>query len=235
MALRGTLSDIGIVDLIQFPHAGRRTGELIITADDQEGRLYYDKGSLVHATLGNAEGVEALALMVDWTQGSFEFLSDTEPGRRTLEMDLHRAVMQALKLHDERKEEERLKLEASANSASHDGVLCSQLEQFVSSTDFVSHASVVSSDGSLTAAADGPEGPPEGIDHLHAALQALCQSYSRGNLHKVFLLDEHGTVVLHRLPGGGSLVAVARKEASLGAVSMSVARLADKLDHGGVP
>ena len=52
MALKGTLADIGIIDLIQFPHAGRRTGELVVTADDHEGRLYYDKGSLVHACLG---------------------------------------------------------------------------------------------------------------------------------------------------------------------------------------
>ncbi len=30
MALSGALSDLGVVELIQFPNAGRKTGELVI-------------------------------------------------------------------------------------------------------------------------------------------------------------------------------------------------------------
>ena len=68
--------------------------------------------------------MEALVRMVDWIEGSFEFLNDSEPTRKTFDMDLHRAVMQALKVHDERKEEEaRLKLEKSAVAEPDDGTL----------------------------------------------------------------------------------------------------------------
>jgi predicted regulator of Ras-like GTPase activity (Roadblock/LC7/MglB family) len=231
MALKGTLADIGIIDLMQFPYTGRRTGELVVTADGKEGRIYYDQGSLVHACLGNAAGMEALVLMVDWIEGSFEFITDSEPPHKTVEMDLHRAVMQALKLHDERKkEEERLKLEKSAGTEPDDGILSSQLKEFVSSTDFALHASVISSDGSLRAAAEDPNGLPEGTETLRNSLHSLWQSYPRGNLNKIFLVDEQGTVVLMRLPDVGGLVVVAQKEASLGAISMSVARLAEKLE-----
>ena len=106
MALKGTLSDLGIIDLVQFPHGGRKTGKLVIAANGGEGHLYYDTGALVHAELGDFEGMAALVRMVDWTEGTFEFVPDTQPSRKTIELDLHRAVMNALRLHDELKAEE---------------------------------------------------------------------------------------------------------------------------------
>ncbi|MBI5249734.1 MAG: DUF4388 domain-containing protein [Desulfomonile tiedjei] len=230
MALKGTLADIGIIDLVQFPHAGRKTGELVVSADGQEGRLSYDKGSLVHASTENYEGLDALVLVVGWTQGTFEFLSDVAPTRKTIDMDLHRAVMQALKLHDEQKEEEqRRKLERSQAVREEDGILSSKLEEFVSSVDFVVRSSVISPDGSLRAAADGVVGPPEGIEKLEVELHNLLQSYPRGKLNRAILVDEHGTVVLIGLQEGDALIVAANKEASLGSVSIAVGRLAATL------
>jgi len=231
MALKGTLSDIGIIDLIQFPHVGRRTGQLVVTDGDQEGRLFYDKGSLVHACFGDTEGMEALVNMVAWTDGAFEFLNSSEPTRKTVDMDLHRAVMQALKLHDERKEEEeRLKAEGAIENTEGDALLSSLLTEFVSSTEFALHASLTSPDGSLKAVAEGMDGPPEGIAKLRASLYALLNSYPRGTLNKVFIVDDYGTVIMMRLPSGTALIVTASKDASLGSVSMGVGRLAERLE-----
>ena len=38
-----------------------------------------------------------------WNEGAFEFIPGAEPEARSIDLDLHRAVMQALKLHDELK------------------------------------------------------------------------------------------------------------------------------------
>lgn len=108
MALRGTLADIPIINLIQFPQTGRRTGRLVVTSDDMEATLFYKGGALVHAILGNGEkGVEALVRIVGLNAGMFEFTSEIQSQETSLEMDLHRSLMIALKLHDERKEQER--------------------------------------------------------------------------------------------------------------------------------
>lgn len=123
MGLKGTLADLGIVDLIQFPHAGRKTGEMTITGKAGEAKLYYEKGALVHAVLDDHTGMEALVLLVDWTEGSFEFNPDVEADVRTIQVDLHRAVMQALKLHDEMKLEEEQKRAQQSSAPEEDGRL----------------------------------------------------------------------------------------------------------------
>lgn len=231
MALKGTLEDMAIIDLVQFPHAGRKTGQLVISGNDGEAVLFYEEGALVHATLGDASGMDALVRIVDWGEGTFEFVSGVAPEARTIELDLHRAVMQALKLHDELKlqqEKERTR-EASPHNEG-DEVLTTRLSEFLHSSDFALHACVVAPDGNLRASVDGAEGSPDGIEELRSILHSVVQSYPRGSVSRVLVQDDLGTVALVRLRSGSSLITVASKDASLGAVSMSVGRLAAGLE-----
>jgi hypothetical protein len=230
MALKGTLKDMAIVDLIQFPHSGRKTGHLIISGTDGEARLSYENGSLVHATLGGASGMDALVRVVDWDEGTFEFVPDAEPEARTIELDLHRAVMQALKLHDELKREEEQRAKEASGQEKGDEALTIRLSEFVGSNDFALHACVLDSGGKIRASVDGPDGPPEGIEKLRPALHSLVRAHPRGALRRILLEDDLGTVTLVGLRDKGSLIAVAGKGASLGAVSMSVGRLAAGLE-----
>jgi len=231
MALKGTLADLGIIDLIQFPHVGRKTGELVITTDDMVARLYYDSGSLVHAILGTNLGMDALVRLVDWSEGNFEFIGETEPPSRTIELDLHRAVMQALKLHDEMKQaEEQQKMEQSGEDERSTQALVSHLNEFVASNSFALHACVLSREGEVRAAADGPEGTQEGIESLRTAIHAFVQSYPRDDLKRMFMVDAEGTAVMVGLSNGSSLIVLAGKDASLGAVTVSVGRLAATLE-----
>ena len=231
MALKGTLEDMAIIDLVQFPHSGRKTGHLIISGTDGEARLSYENGSLVHATLGNISGMDALVRVVGWNEGTFGFVPDAEPEARTIELDLHRAVMQALKLHDElKKEEEERRAKEVSGQEEGDEALTTRLSEFVGSNDFALHACVLDSGGKIRAAVDGPDGPPEGIENLRSALHSLVRTHPRGALRRILLEDDHGTVTLVGLRDGGSLIAVASKGASLGSVSMSVGRLAAGLE-----
>jgi hypothetical protein len=227
MALQGTLEDLGIIDLVQFPHAGRKTGELIINSDGREARLYYEKGSLIHASLGDAAGIEALVRVVDWTEGTFEFMATELAVKRNIELDLHRAVMQALKIHDELKEAElRRKAERKAEPKVADESLSKQLIEFVSSNDFAVHACVFGHDGTLKAASGTQSARPDEAQELWPALHALLRDYPGGALNKLYILDKMGTVILIRLGNGDSLIVTAAKEASLGAVTVNVGRLA---------
>jgi hypothetical protein len=104
------------------------------------------------------------------------------------------------------------------------------LSEFVDSNDFTLYSCVLDSGGKIRASVGAPEGPPEGIEKLRSELHELTQSYPRGALRRILLEDDLGTVILIGLRDGGSLIAVASKEASLGSVSVSVGRLAAALE-----
>ena len=105
------------------------------------------RGSLVHATLGDVSGMDALVRVVDWSEGTFEFLPDMEPEARSIDLDLHRAVMQALKIHDELKAEEEREVSTDEGQGDTDDVLTGKLKEFLDSNDSALHASVLDPDG----------------------------------------------------------------------------------------
>jgi hypothetical protein len=118
------------------------------------------KGSLVHVTQGDASGMDALVRVVGWREGTFEFLPDLEPEAKSIDLDLHRAVMQALKIHDELKAEEERRASENPAQGETDEALTGKLAEFLGSYDFAAHVSVLDSDGRES----GPRPTvPEGI------------------------------------------------------------------------
>ncbi len=115
MALKGSLDDMGIVDLIQFFGQSRKTGVLLLNSEGQEARLYYRKGNLTDARAGQDSGMDVVSHVIDWTGGDFEFQAGVESDDPVLDIDLPRALMTAVKIRDERKmAEERRRQEEEA-------------------------------------------------------------------------------------------------------------------------
>jgi predicted regulator of Ras-like GTPase activity (Roadblock/LC7/MglB family) len=237
MALMGTLADLGVVDLVQFPHAGRKTGELIVAGPEREARLYYAGGKLVHASSGGLRGIDALVDVVDWTQGEFEFRPAVEPPETSIELELHRAVMLALKTRDERKAEEERKRAAEDESErtkrAAEAQLGARLAAFVGGAPWALHACVIGRDGAVLAEASGEDGAPPEAARLCTALHALLDTYPRPGLRRALVEDALGTVVLGSLGEHRAVAVVAAREASVGAVSMAVSKLAATLAGGG--
>ncbi len=107
MTLIGTLEDMNIMELIQFPGRGRKSGELHLSYAQKKAILVYNNGFLIHAEIGDNKGFDALITILDWEEGEFEFQPKKEiRAKGTINGELIHVVMQALKLRDERKEEE---------------------------------------------------------------------------------------------------------------------------------
>jgi hypothetical protein len=53
MAIEGPLQDIGIHDVFQLLDLARKSGRLTVRspARGNEGRVYFDKGAVIHATM----------------------------------------------------------------------------------------------------------------------------------------------------------------------------------------
>jgi predicted regulator of Ras-like GTPase activity (Roadblock/LC7/MglB family) len=229
MALSGTLADIGIVELVQFPSNGRKTGELIIAGPDDEARLYYLDGSLVHTNVGELSGMEGLVEVVSWSTGEFEFRMGVECEPRTIELDLHRVLMLALKTRDERAEAAR-KRTGTGNSETGGSNVVEKvqnlLEKLVGSTDALNGAYLLSSDGSIIAKAQTDVSSEEkDLKTVMNQITLFYENYAREKLGRIFLEDDEG--ILHASRIGSSHIAVigAGREVSLGVVSMMMNKL----------
>lgn len=100
-ALSGSLSTVGLFDLLRIPMTTGRTGTLIVVSEDPdvadpEARLHYREGTLVAGTLGHRSGEQALRDMIGWKEGYFEFLADTEPPER-IDPRLHAVALTEIK------------------------------------------------------------------------------------------------------------------------------------------
>jgi CheY-like chemotaxis protein len=71
----GTLSDMGVVDLIQTIEIGRKTGIIHFSSHDAPPRMrevYFRNGKVIDAILGKLEGEKAIYRLLMWNTGDFE-------------------------------------------------------------------------------------------------------------------------------------------------------------------
>lgn len=239
MTLQGTLTDLGIVDLVQFPHAGRKTGELIVVSAEHHARLYYRGGRLVHAVMDDYQGQDVLVELFGLEEGEFEFRQDIQADEVSIEGDLHLAVMQALKIRDERKLEQERR-EAAQQGDPADGAqgdtmdqrLTAILDDFFSQNDYARYACVIDVDGQPMAQALGA-GDTEHIEALRASIAALARDYPREGLARIFIEDKGGVAAAQQTSAGDLLLLVAEGSVSLGVVSMGVSKLCATLNDEG--
>ena len=100
-SVRGSLTQMSVLDLIQALDAGRKTCRLVLTYKRLVSRIYFHDGRLIHATCGNLSGAAVVYEVVAWTAGTF--LIDFEWGEcpRTITQSTQAVVLEALHRLDE--------------------------------------------------------------------------------------------------------------------------------------
>jgi hypothetical protein len=228
MALRGDLEDLGPIELIQLPATGRRTGELILVGAEHEARLYYEKGNVVHARLGDIQGLDVLVNIVDWQEGEFEFRLGVVSEEKTIEMDLHRAIMQTLKLRDERSRDEA---QAAKEKSSED--LGSRLEEelsgFLEEHQALSYICLVTAEQTIVAEVAHDGQVPQHVEDLRTELSALLESHPRNKLNRIIMVDEEGILFWERTSFDFDALLLAPPDSTLGAVSLAANKLVTHL------
>ncbi|MEW6368161.1 MAG: DUF4388 domain-containing protein [Acidobacteriota bacterium] len=223
MTLQGSLKEFGIVELLQFPYNGRKTCQVVMRSGEAEASLHYDHGRLVHAIQGDRYGEEVLMTVVDWEDGTFEIRQDVASPARTIDTDLHRLIMLALKARDERKLAEQKRQEEIRRGG---GNLTMKLDEWVKLGGVLSHLAVMNPDGVVLAQTGGK---PEGIEELRRLIPGVIRSYPRRAFKRLYCEDESGFVVAQRLDEHRVLLAVTDAGRTLGAVTLAVNKLASQL------
>jgi len=221
--LRGSLTDLSIVDLVQIPLGNRKTGELLIATEEQDARLYYVDGNLVHLISGDAEGARVLDLIIGWHEGEFEFRPDVLTDGSSFEGDLTRILLAASNRFDEVKELEQATGEAADK-------VRRLLYDFLSDNDFAIHACLMYGNGTMDVCGAERVDTPPWLNSLRSQVLDVVAGYPRKQLNRMLFEDEEGTLVVTCFPEDQSALLVAAKQgATLGAVSIGVDRLAKKI------
>ncbi|MEO6094849.1 MAG: DUF4388 domain-containing protein [Fibrobacteria bacterium] len=99
--LSGDLRFFAFTDLVQTVMTARMTGTLTVERTGSRARFGFRVGGLVHASLGNSSGTEALDEVLRWTVGSFRFHPDQMLPVDNLDGDTMSILLEALRRMDE--------------------------------------------------------------------------------------------------------------------------------------
>ncbi len=102
MSIEGDLKDIGLGTIVQAICIERRKGRLLLNCREQEGVIFFDNGEIVHASLGDLEGVEAIYKLLTWNSGWFRLTEQMEVPRHTIRMNWNHLLLDGLRRVDEK-------------------------------------------------------------------------------------------------------------------------------------
>lgn len=99
--LRGSLSQMNVIDLVQSLEMGRKSCQLSMTNGTDKCELYFDGGQVKHATYGSITGDEAVFKVLRWTDGNFQINFEGKTTQETTTLNTQGLLMEGLRLLDE--------------------------------------------------------------------------------------------------------------------------------------
>jgi len=97
----GSLSEMGLPDIIQILSAGRKSGALKVSYLAGEGIIYFQDGRVVDAESSAAWGEEAVYELLSAPEGDFELHSNLRASRTTIAMSTEGLIMEGIRRLDE--------------------------------------------------------------------------------------------------------------------------------------
>ena len=102
MKLKGELGIIEVSSLIQTINQLRKTGKLeILLPNGDKGEIFFDNGEIIHAHSPDNFGLEALAEILLFKEGEFNFKENIVLPAPSIRMDTDRAIIEAISMVDE--------------------------------------------------------------------------------------------------------------------------------------
>ncbi len=104
----GAISVQTLPDIVQLYVLSSATGLLIVNHHSGEGRLWFDRGAILHAVTANARGDEAFYEIMMWSGGEFRMRAGAKAPERSILSDWQGLLIESCRRIDEkRRDEER--------------------------------------------------------------------------------------------------------------------------------
>ncbi len=99
--LRGNLTQMNVIDLVQSLEMGRKSCLLTMTKGDEKCEIYFNQGQAKHAAYGSVSGDEAVFKVLRWTEGNFQINFNGKSALETTTLNTQGLLMEGLRLLDE--------------------------------------------------------------------------------------------------------------------------------------
>ncbi|HEX4962194.1 MAG TPA: DUF4388 domain-containing protein [Thermoanaerobaculia bacterium] len=102
MAFQGSLKELPLPDIIQLVSVSGKTGVFALRRNnDASGEIFLRGGQIVHASVGDLQGEEAMYELAIWPEGEFVFTPGKETELTTIQKSNTNLLMEAARRIDE--------------------------------------------------------------------------------------------------------------------------------------
>jgi len=101
MAFQGSLKELPLPDIIQLVSVSGKTGKFTLTREADRGYIFLKSGQMVHASVGELIGEEAIYSLAIWNSGDFQFTAGEGADRQTITKSNTNLLMEAARRLDE--------------------------------------------------------------------------------------------------------------------------------------
>jgi CheY-like chemotaxis protein len=99
--VRGSLSQMNVIDLMQSLEMGRKSCQLSLSNEGDKCEVFFVEGQVKHATYGALVGDEAVFKVLRWTGGNFQLDFEGKTDKETTQLNTQGLLMEGLRLLDE--------------------------------------------------------------------------------------------------------------------------------------
>jgi predicted regulator of Ras-like GTPase activity (Roadblock/LC7/MglB family) len=150
MPLEGSLNELSLTNIIQVNCNEKNTATVCLAYENKEGVICFSDGAIVHATVDDLVGEEAVYEMLSWPDGSFVVQQGQEAPQRTISSNWNSLLLEGMRRLDEETARTWESVEVEPAEVAMDGVdemtrLARQLKTIsgVEGSVLISHDGVV--------------------------------------------------------------------------------------------
>jgi CheY-like chemotaxis protein len=99
--VRGNLSQMNVIDLMQSLEMGRKSCQLSLSHEGDKCEVFFVEGQVKHATYGSLVGDQAVFKVLRWTGGNFQLNFEGKTDHETTQLNTQGLLMEGLRLLDE--------------------------------------------------------------------------------------------------------------------------------------
>jgi len=116
--VRGNLSQMNVIDLMQSLEMGRKSCQLKLNNEGEKCEVFFVEGQVKHATYGSLLGDQAVFKVLRWTGGNFELNFEGKTDQETTQLNTQGLLMEGLRLLDESQRDGGADAASDGNSSS---------------------------------------------------------------------------------------------------------------------
>lgn len=233
MAMQGNLQDMAVADLIQHNCQDRKTARLIIEHNNQQATLFFNEGTVQHATLGDTQGEEAVYQILNWQDGQFILEVGQKPPTVTINRSWSGLLLTGAQRLDEAgagqleatnlptQATETLTQEKKIMAKKKSEILADSLSELLQDSSDIAGVAIVGVDGLVYSANVSQKGiDEEMVGATSAAVLGLSKrsagQLKRGGFKQTLIQGDDGNIIVLTINAETLLVGLTTNDVNLG-------------------